>query len=297
MLLLILIVVFSCAILIVYALWSEKEIEIKDIKEAYKKYGQRKGFIFLVSPLLAKLVYFNSGLKIKQILNLRATLTRKLASSGNVAGLSADEMIGLSQIAAGLTFLSVFFVGGLLEMSWSARFFFSPLVAILGFFLPIFSLNTKIKRRHKSIRRALPYSLDLLTMTVEAGLDFQAGIGKVVEKGRPGPLNEELFLMSQEIRMGKTRQQALRDMAERVNLPEFSSILSAIIQTEQLGTSLGPILRIQSNQLRIKRFQWAEKLAMEAPIRVLLPLLSCIFPAVFVVLFAPIVFQFIKGSF
>ncbi len=293
----ILLIVFSSAMLAVYALWPKKDIEVKDIQEAYKKYGERKGFIFLISPLLGKLAYFNSRFQIKQVLNFRAILTRKLVSSGNSARLTADEMIAMGEICGVLIFLGTFFVGGLAEMSWSSRFLLAPFLLIFGLFYPVFSLNGRINRRHKSIRRALPYSLDLLTMTVEAGLDFGAGIGKVVEKGKPGPLNEEFFLMLQEIRMGKTRQQALRDMAERADLPEFTSILSAIIQAEQLGTSLGPILRIQSNQLRVKRFQWAEKLAMEAPIRMLLPLLGCIFPAVFVVLFAPIVFQLIKGSF
>ena len=171
------------------------------------------------------------------------------------------------------------------------------ILAGLGFYLPGRMLKDRISRRHRTILRSLPNVLDLLTLSVEAGLDFGAALNKVIEKSKPSPLIDELFLMTQEMRVGKTRLDGLRDMAKRVNQPELSSTLSALVQATQLGTSLGPILRLQAEQMRLKRFQLAEKLAAEAPTKMLFPLLFFIFPSVFIILFGPITLQFMGGGF
>jgi tight adherence protein C len=149
-----------------------------------------------------------------------------------------------------------------------------------------------VKRRHLQISRALPFNLDLLTLSVEAGLDFTAALAKVVEKGKTGALRDELQLVLKQLKMGKTREEALKTMIARVDLPPLSQFVASLIQADRMGTNIGKVLRIQSTQLRIDRTQRAEKLANEAPVKMLFPLIACIFPTVFMVLFGPIVFAF-----
>ena len=170
------------------------------------------------------------------------------------------------------------------------------MVALIGLFYPLIWVNDQVSKRHLQISRALPFNLDLLTLSVEAGLDFAAALAKVVEKGKPGPLREELALVLKQLKMGKTREEALKGMIARVDLPALSQFVTALIQADKMGTSLGKVLRIQSTQLRIERTQRAEKLANEAPVKMLFPLIACIFPTVFMVLFGPIVFAFMYGG-
>lgn len=173
----------------------------------------------------------------------------------------------------------------------------SPTVAILstvlGGFYPVIWLNDQVKKRQLQIIRALPYNLDLLTLSVEAGLDFTGALARVVEKGKGGPLRDELLLVLKQLKMGKTREETLKGMIARVDLPALSSFVNAVIQADRMGTSLGKVLRIQATQMRIDRTQRAEKLANEAPVKMLFPLILCIFPTVFLVLFGPIVFSFL----
>jgi tight adherence protein C len=169
-------------------------------------------------------------------------------------------------------------------------------IGLFGMYYPLIWVNDQVKKRHLLISRALPYSLDLLTLSVEAGLDFTGALAKVVEKGKAGPLREELQIVLKQLKMGKTREEALKAMILRVDLPPLTTFVTALIQADKMGTSLGKVLRIQSTQLRIDRTQRAEKLAGEAPVKMLFPLIACIFPTVFMVLFGPIVFQFMFGD-
>ena len=168
--------------------------------------------------------------------------------------------------------------------------------AVLGGLLPHIWLQDQINKRQQRLVRALPYHIDLLTLSVEAGLDFQAALATVVERGQPGPLIEEFSIMLREFRLGKTRAEALKNLAERVRLPDISAFVANLIQAEKMGTSLGKVLRIQSTQMRVNRTHRAEKLANEAPVKMLLPLVGCIFPTVFIVLFGPIVYRLIHGG-
>ena len=167
---------------------------------------------------------------------------------------------------------------------------------LCGVLLPLIWMRDMIKKRHLEIGRAMPFNLDLLTLSVEAGLDFGGAVATVVDRGLPGALTEELGIMLREIRMGKTREEALRNMADRVSFPPLTQFVSNLVQADRMGTSLGKILRIQASQLRIARTQRAEKLANEAPVKMLFPLIFCIFPTVFMILFGPIVYQFIEGG-
>lgn len=153
---------------------------------------------------------------------------------------------------------------------------------------PIFWLNRVLKLRHLSIQRSLPFVLDLLTLSVEAGMDFMSALQRNCERRKLDALNEELIRMTREIQVGLPRRVALKNMAVRVDLADLRSVTNALIQADELGVSIGAILRIQSDQMRSRRFDRAEKLANEAPVKMLGPLMLFIFPAVFVILLGPI---------
>ena len=171
------------------------------------------------------------------------------------------------------------------------------MAAALAYAHPVLWLRGALKRRHLSIQKALPFVLDLLTLSVEAGMDFISALQRNCKSRRLDPLNEELLRMTKEIQVGSSRKEALRHMAERVRQPDLKSVAFALIQADELGVSIGAILRIQSEQLRSKRFDRAEKLAAEAPVKMLGPLMLCIFPAVFVILLGPVLSQALKGFF
>jgi tight adherence protein C len=174
---------------------------------------------------------------------------------------------------------------------------FVPLAfSAAGALLPPLWLRDKVRARQRAMLRALPFDLDLLTLSVEAGLDFAAALAKVTERGRKGPLADELSVVLKELRLGKTRDEALRNLAARVRLPALTSFVHALVQADRMGTPLGKVLRILSTQMRIERTQRAEKLANEAPVKLLFPLICFIFPTLFLMLFGPIAYQMIFGG-
>ena len=157
---------------------------------------------------------------------------------------------------------------------------------ILGFMAPDLYLSSKASGRSNSVLDQLPDALDLLTISVEAGLGFDAAVVKVTEKMK-GPLCDEFKRAAAEQRIGKARQEALRGISERVEVKELQNFISAIIQADQLGVSMSKVLRIQSDQLRQERRQRAEEKAARAPILIMLPTVGCIFPSLFIVILAP----------
>jgi tight adherence protein C len=156
---------------------------------------------------------------------------------------------------------------------------------------PVSWLSKALKTRHRSMQRSLPFVLDLLTLSVEAGMDFMTALQRNVERSTIDPLAEELIRVIREIQLGQTRREALRAMAKRVNLQEVRAVVNSLVQADELGVSIGSILRIQSEQIRQRRFERAEKLANEAPVKMLAPLLLFIFPGVFLILLGPILYQ------
>lgn len=172
---------------------------------------------------------------------------------------------------------------------------FTALRLMLLWIVPDLWLYGAVRRRHLSIQKSLPFVLDLLTLSVEAGMDFISALQRNCKLRRLDPLNEELLRMTKEIQVGSSRREALRNMADRVRQPDLKSVAYALIQADELGVSIGSILRIQSEQLRSRRFDRAEKLAAEAPVKMLGPLMLCIFPAVFIILLGPVLGQAMKG--
>lgn len=158
-------------------------------------------------------------------------------------------------------------------------------------------LKQTIRKRHREIERGLPFVLDLLTLSVEAGLDFMTSIRRLVDRRKVDALSEEFIRAVREMQVGRTRRDALRDMAERAQQPDLSSVVSALVQADELGVGIGAILRIQAEQMRTRRFQRAEKMANEAPVKLLFPLVCFIFPSVFLVLLGPVFLQMLKSGF
>jgi len=219
-------------------------------------------------------------------------IRRMLVKAGEPKGYRPEDVLAMQEVGFVLGLMAgvVLLNGVNVALGWAILF------GLLGAAYPQIWLNDQVKKRHLLISRALPYNLDLLTLSVEAGLDFTAALAKVVEKGKIGPLRDELQLVLKQLKMGKTREEALKAMVARVDLGPLTMFVMALIQADRMGTSLGKVLRIQSTQLRQDRTQRAEKLAGEAPVKMLFPLIACIFPTVFMILFGPIIFAFAFGS-
>jgi tight adherence protein C len=167
---------------------------------------------------------------------------------------------------------------------------------VFGFFMPELWLSDMTKKRNLKILKRLPFFLDIVTMAVESGMNLSSALQKSVEKIPPGPLVSEINRVLREVRAGKPRTDALRDMAARLDFSAMNSLVSALVQGELMGASIGPILRAQSEQRRTERFQRAEKLALEAPVKMLGPLILCIFPCTFLVIGFPIAMQLMKSG-
>lgn len=165
-------------------------------------------------------------------------------------------------------------------------------LALLGYLFPQMWLSDCIKNRKRQLLKSLPFFLDVITLCVEAGLNLQGAIMQAVEKGPKGVMRDELQKVLRDIRAGKQRAESLRAMANRLAEPSISGLVGSLIQAESLGMNLGPVLRAQADQRRSERFLRAEKLAMQAPVKMLFPLIAFIFPCTFIVIGFPIVMKF-----
>jgi len=163
-----------------------------------------------------------------------------------------------------------------------------------GFFLPHLMLTSRITRRQNEVRKAMPDALDLLTICVEAGLGFDAAMSKVSEKWE-NELSLAFARAIREIQLGKVRREALKDMSDRLGLPEMTSFVAAIIQSEQLGVSMAKVLRIQSDQMRVKRRQYAEEQAHKAPVKMIIPMALLIFPSIMIIILTPAALQIMSS--
>ncbi|MGE5593777.1 MAG: type II secretion system F family protein [Betaproteobacteria bacterium] len=212
----------------------------------------------------------------------------KLDVTGNPWNMTPGDYILMRVVTLAIIPLAVF--GLTLGLGPSTALLLAFVVAAVGWLVPEMMMQSKKKEREKQIRKSLPDVLDLLTVSVEAGLGFDAALAKVVER-KKGPLADEFALLLQEIRMGKPRRDALREVSERVKIDDITSFIASVIQADQLGVSIANILRIQSAQVRAKRRQQAEEAGMKAPIKMLFPLIFFIFPTLFVVLLGPAIIQ------
>lgn len=171
-----------------------------------------------------------------------------------------------------------------------------PIAALLGYIIPALWLRKKVNDRKYAIVRILPETVDLLGLCIEAGLDFTMAVKWVIEKTTGNPMIEELRFVLEEIKWGKSRSQALKDMSKRLNMPEISSFTQTLVQAERMGTPIAEAFMILSEDTRLQRFHRGERFAMQAPIKILIPLIFCILPVIGIVVGGPILLQFMQNK-
>jgi tight adherence protein C len=222
-----------------------------------------------------------------------ARIQRLLDRAGNPPGWPAERVVAAKGVGllvgaavAGLTGLAVFGLG-LTPLA-------AVLGAVLGFFVPDVTIYNVGVKRQDSLRRTLPDVLDTLTVCVEAGQGFDAALAQVVRNGK-GPLAGEMSRVLQEMRIGRSRVEALRAFAGRTTVPELRGFATAVIQASELGVPVAQVLREQAREMRLKRRQWAEEKAQKVPIKILFPTLFCLFPSLFIVILGPGVIKIIAA--
>jgi tight adherence protein C len=222
--------------------------------------------------------------------------TRLLELAGNPRNMRAAEFIVVRGVFtvffAALIFLVMSRLG---NAELGRRLLYTLGAAVLGWYLPWMMLRSMVDRRKNAILKKLPDALDLMTICVDAGLTFNAAMQKVDEKW-DDPLANEFGRVIHEMQLGKSRRQSLRDMSDRMDVPDVTSFIAAVLQADQLGVGIGKILRIQSEQMRVRRRQRAEEKAQQAPVKMLFPMVFLIFPSIFVVLLGPAGFQMLRSD-
>jgi tight adherence protein C len=214
---------------------------------------------------------------------------KRLALAGNPGDMRVADWLGIKAvgtIVGAILFFFLFVVVGVLGLPFFIGIVMTGVGGLFGYTIPEFWLGGRVRKRQHAILLMIPDALDLLTISVRAGLGFDAALGKVVEK-LPGPLSDEFRRALAEVRVGKQRREALRDIVARTEVGPLTNFIGAIIQAEQLGVSISKVLQVQSEQLRIERRQRAEEMAAKAPIKMLFPLVGCIFPSLFIVILGP----------
>lgn len=220
---------------------------------------------------------------------------RRLELAGNPWPIDAATFLAIRFILA--VVLAGFLIAVVLispPSNPSDNFMYIGGAAFAGFFLPHLMLSSRITRRQTEIRKAMPDALDLLTICVEAGLGFDAALSKVSEKWE-NELSLAFARTIREVQLGKVRREALKDMSDRLGIPEVTSFVAAIIQSEQLGVSMARVLRIQSDQMRLKRRQRAEEEAHKAPIKMIIPMALLIFPSIMIIILTPAAIQIARS--
>ncbi len=280
-------------ILIFVGLASRRRADV--VEERLGEFGTRQAMtleeIELADPFSERVI----RPMLRTVANVFARLTPRrnieniqhnLDLAGNPYGWSPVEFTGLRLVSAALFAAASFALTFVTRAPLRNQLLFTVVGGAFGYFVPTLWLTLRIRNRKAEILKALPDALDLLTICVEAGLGFDQAMSKVTDKW-DNELSQAFARVLVEIQMGTLRREALRSMADRAEVPELTSFVAAIIQADQLGVSLARVLHIQSEQMRIRRRQRAEELAHQAPIKMMIPLVFLIFPALFVVLLGP----------
>jgi tight adherence protein C len=221
-------------------------------------------------------------------------LGKELVYAGSPPGWDAERVLAtklLSSVGFGALGIVLAKVAG---YSYVRLVIMGAFLAILGYYVPEWVLRSRSGRRQDTIQRALPDALDLLSITVEAGLGFDAALARVARQ-EGGPLGEEMHRVLQEMQFGKGRGEALRDLGERTTIAELKSFVLAMIQADVFGVSVSKVLQVQAHEMRLKRRQRAEERAQKIPVKIIFPLIFCIFPSLFVVILGPAVIQIRKS--
>ena len=213
---------------------------------------------------------------------------RKMIYAGNPGNVDATSFVLIKVLLAIAGIVAAWFIRDSADGMLRLLVIFGP--PLLGFFGPDAWLQRHIDERKLAMQKALPDTLDLLVISVEAGLGFDSALARVVQTV-PGPLSEEFFRMLQETRVGVSRRDAMRHLMDRTDLEELRSFLLAMMQAEAFGVTIARVLRVQADEMRVKRRQRAQEKAFAAPVKLVFPLVFCIFPSLFIVLLGPAAFQ------
>ncbi|MBC7712377.1 MAG: type II secretion system F family protein [Rhizobacter sp.] len=269
---------------------AQEKLEDKSQTDDISKHGfvlrySRPFFKRYFSPIV-------SGMKNKK--RFKDAYRRKLAAAGLTNVLTPEDFFAFKLFLI-LGFPILFMViRTFLEETWTLQLI--PVLGCIGFFYPDFWISGKISQRQKDIIRAMPFGVDMLALSVEAGLDFIAAMSKVIEKAKANPLTEEFEILIREIKIGASRAEALRNLAWRVDLIQISSFAATLIAADSVGASIGPILKSLAVEIRQKKSAEVEKAGATAATKILFPMLFLIVPSVLMIVFAPIVLEMIGGK-
>ena len=217
----------------------------------------------------------------------REKAQKKLQQAGFPGGLSVDEFFASRIVGVVLAVLAGIYIDS--ELAVSPMFML--VLGFLGLLYPNIWVSGVIQKRRRRIFRDLPDTLDILRLATDAGLDLNSAMKVVIERGREGPLLQELDQVEREIALGRTRREAFRNFADRIAMTEINAFVLALLQAEQLGASVGPVLKAQGEMARTRRWQLAEVLVNKMPMKMLGPLVVFIFPSSFIILFTPLLIQ------
>jgi tight adherence protein C len=215
-------------------------------------------------------------------------LAKDLVYAGSPVGWDAERILAMKLLGIGVFAGLGFLLSKMAAFTTFRTLILAGLFGFVGYYLPEWILRSKSGARQHAMQRALPDALDLLSITVEAGLGFDAAVARVARQAG-GPLGEELHRVLQEMQIGKTRSDALRDLADRTSIPELKSFVLAMVQADIFGISIAKVLQVQAREMRLKRRQRAEEQAQKVPVKIVFPLILCIFPSLFIVLLGPAV--------
>lgn len=271
---------------VVLMLYGILQIQLQRMKDEYSRMERRLFFIRLLEPLIQIFAYYI--LRYMDPGKINKKYKRRLLISGNPLGMLPIEFLAFKYVVA----LMACTTGVYLHFTTDINFLFTAILTIGGYLYPNFWLNERISRRKQDMFKSLPYCMDLLKLSVDAGMSFKAAVAKVVERGPRGPLKEEMEKMLQDMRLGKLQRDCLMSLAERTDMYEIRSFVSAMIMAENLGSPISETLDIQSDIRRNDRYQKVEKAGNEAPIKMLFPLMLFILPSVFIVILTPIYLKF-----
>lgn len=266
--------------------WGCVRIRLKKLEDEDRSMNLGKGFIInSLKPLIQIVAYVVNKISGEKV---NRKYSKKLLVSGNKLHLIPVEFVALKWLSASAGIAA----GIYLVMIAHINFLAVAFSGLFAYFYPDLWLHEKTLKRKAAISKELPFCMDLLTLSVEAGMSFQGAIAKVVEKGARGAMREELEKMLQDLRLGLVRREALLALSQRTDLYEIRAFTSALNQADRLGTPLGNALRIQADLRRTERTQKLEKMAQEAPVKMLMPLLLFILPAVFIIILGPVGLKF-----
>ncbi len=273
-----------------------KEEEARAVQENLEELKNRKAsnqLVRVTRPFFTQYILpLVRGRKIFE--NMRLTLRRKLIVANLREEFTPDEFIAFKFFLI-LFFPVIGFVLRALELI-DVEWYYFLAFGVAGWFSPDLWVGERVKKRQKQILKSMPFIVDLLALSTEAGLDFIGAIGKVVEKAASGPLVDEFAQMLREIRVGSSRADALREMSSRVGMTEINSFVAILISADQMGASIGKVLRQQSEQIRTERIVRAEKAGAIASQKVLIPLAFLILPAVMLMIFGPFILEYLGGK-